>query len=65
MFDEYDIKTAKDIEDILKDFISVTLQEMIEFKMDEHLGYHEYECSVYSAAPEPAARCFRASLSLL
>ena len=43
--EEYDIKSAKDIEDALKDILGGTIQEMLELEMDEHLGYHEYERS--------------------
>ena len=45
LLQEYDIKTAKDIEDALKDLLGGTIQEMLESEMDEHLGYHEYERS--------------------
>ena len=38
LLQEYDIKTAKDIEDALKDLMSGTIQEMLEAEMDEHLG---------------------------
>ncbi len=41
----YDIKTAKDIEDALKDLMGGTIQEMLEAELDEHLGYQEYERS--------------------
>lgn len=44
----YDIRTAKDIEDALKDLLGGTIQEMLESEMDEHLGYHEYERSAGS-----------------
>ena len=45
LLQEYDIKTAKDIEDALKDLMSGTIQEMLEAEMDEHLGYSSYERS--------------------
>lgn len=45
LLQEYDIKTAKEIEDALKDLLGGTIQEMLESEMDEHLGYHEYERS--------------------
>ena len=45
LLEEYDIKSAKDIEDALKDLLGGTIQEMLESEMDEHLGYHEYERS--------------------
>ena len=38
LLQEYDIKTAKDIEDALKDLPGGTIQEMLEAEMDEHLG---------------------------
>ena len=31
--------------DTLKDLLGGTIQEMLGSQMDEHLGYHEYECS--------------------
>ena len=43
LLQEYDIRTAKDIEDALKNLLGGTIQEMLESEMDEHLGYHEYE----------------------
>lgn len=45
LLQEYDIKTAKDIEDALKDLMSGTIQEMLEAEMDEHPGYSSYERS--------------------
>ena len=36
---EYDIQTAEDIQDVLKDLLSGTLKEMLEVEMDDHLGY--------------------------
>ena len=35
---EYDIRTAKDIEDALRDLMDGTIQEMLEAELDEHLG---------------------------
>ena len=45
LLEEYDIKSAKDIEDALKDLLGGTIQEMLESEMDEHLGYGAYERS--------------------
>lgn len=45
LLEEYEIKTAKDIEDALKDLLGGTIQEMLESEMDEHLGYREHERS--------------------
>ena len=45
LLEEYDIKSAKDIDDALKDLLGGTIQEMLESEMDEHLGYQEYESS--------------------
>ncbi len=42
---EYDIETADDIQDALKDLPSGTLKEMMETEMDEHPGYERYERS--------------------
>ena len=42
---EYDIQTAEDIQDALKDLLSGTLKEMLEVEMDDHLGYGRYERS--------------------
>ena len=45
LIEEYDIQSAKDIEDALKDLLGGTIEEMLESEMDEHLGYKEYERS--------------------
>ena len=43
--EEYDIKTAEDIQEALKDLLGSTIQEMMEAELDEHLGYEDYERS--------------------
>ena len=45
LFEEYDIQTADDIQEALKDLLSGTIQEMMEAEMDDHLGYDKYERS--------------------
>lgn len=45
MIEEYDIKTANDIQDALKDLLGGTIQEMLEAELNEHLGYESYERS--------------------
>ena len=45
LIEAYDIRTAKDIEDALRDLMGGTIQEMLEAKLDEHLGYSSYERS--------------------
>lgn len=45
LIQEYDIKTAADIQEALKDLLGGTIQEMMEAEIDEHLGYAEYERS--------------------
>ena len=45
LLQEYDIETADDIQDALKDLLSGTLKEMMETEMDDHLGYEKYERS--------------------
>jgi len=43
LLQEYDIKTAEDIQDALKDLLGRTIQSMLEGEMDNHLGYAPYE----------------------
>ena len=45
LLQEYDIKSAEDIQDALKDLLGGTIQSMLESEMDEHLGYAPYERS--------------------
>ena len=42
LLDEYDIQTADDIQEALKDLLSGTIQTMLETEMNEHLGYEKY-----------------------
>ena len=42
LLDEYDIQSAEDIQDALKDLLSGTIQTMLETEMNEHLGYEKY-----------------------
>lgn len=41
LLQEYDIETAEDIQDALKDLLGGTIKEMMEAEMDDHLGYQE------------------------
>ena len=41
LLEEYDIQTAEDIQEALKDLLGSTLKEMMEAEMDEHLGYEK------------------------
>ncbi len=43
LLQEYDIQTAEDIQDALKDLLGGTIKEMMESEMDEHLGYSKSE----------------------
>ena len=45
LIDEYDIETAEDIQEALKDLLGGTIKSMMEAEMDEHLGYDRYERS--------------------
>ena len=45
LLEEYDIQTAEDIQDALKDLLGGTIKEMMEAEMDEHLGYEKSERS--------------------
>lgn len=43
LLQEYDIKSAEDIQDALKDLLGGTIESMLEGEMDNHLGYAPYE----------------------
>ena len=43
LLQEYDIETAEDIQNALKDLLGGTIKEMMEAEMDEHLGYEKSE----------------------
>ena len=43
LLQEYDIETAEDIQDALKDLLGGAIKEMMEAEMDEHLGYEKSE----------------------
>lgn len=43
LLQEYDIESAQDIQDALKDLLGGTIKEMMEAEMDEHLGYGKSE----------------------
>ena len=45
LLEEYDIQSAEDIQDALKDLLGDTIKEMMEAEMDEHLGYEKSERS--------------------
>ena len=42
---EYDIESAQDIQEALKDLLGGTIKEMLEVEMDDHLGYEKSERS--------------------
>ena len=43
LLEEYDIETADDIQEALKDLLGGTIKSMLESEIDEHLGYKNYE----------------------
>lgn len=43
LLQEYDIGSASDIQDALKDLLAGTIHGMLEAEMDEHLGHEKYE----------------------
>ena len=45
LLEEYDIESAEDIQDALKDLLGGTIKEMMEAEMDDHLGYQKSERS--------------------
>ena len=38
LMEEYDIQTAEDIQEALKDILGGTIKEMMEAEMEDHLG---------------------------
>ena len=45
LLQEYEINSATDIQDALKDLLGGTIKEMMESEMDEHLGYEKNQRS--------------------
>ena len=45
LLEEYDIQSAEDIQDALKDLLGGTIKEMMEAEMDDHLEYEKSERS--------------------
>ena len=45
LLQEYDIESAADIQEALKDLLGGTIKEMMEAEMDDHLGYEKSERS--------------------
>lgn len=45
LLEEYDIQSAEDIQDALKDLLGDTIREMMETELEDHLGYDSYERS--------------------
>ena len=43
--DEYEIETADDIQDALRDLLGGTIKSMMEAEMTDHLGYEKSERS--------------------
>ena len=43
LIQEYDVKTTRDVQEMLKDLFAETIQEMLEAELDEHLGYDRYD----------------------
>ena len=53
LIETYEIKTAKDIQNALKDLLGGTLQEMLESELDEQLGYEN--CKFCTATAQSSA----------
>jgi len=43
LLQEYDVQSAEDVQEALKDLLGGTLEEMLQAEMTNHLGYEEYE----------------------
>lgn len=52
LLQEYDIESAQDIQDALKDLLGGTIKEMMEAEMDDHLGYEKSERVDRSEQPD-------------
>lgn len=50
LLEEYDIQSAEDIQEALKDLLGGTIQNMMEAELSEHLGYEPHERSGSSNA---------------
>ena len=46
LIQEYDVKTTRDVQEMLKDLFAETIQEMLEAELDEHLGYDRYDIQI-------------------
>ncbi len=55
---EYDIETAEDIQDALKNLLGGTIKEMMEAEMDDHLGCQKSEL-IIPGLFEPPVRTLR------
>ena len=45
LLSEYDIQSAQDIQEALKDLLGGTIKKMMEAEMEDHLGYEKSERS--------------------
>ena len=45
LLDEYDIQSAEDIQEALKDLLGGTIKEMMEAEIDDNLGYEKSQRS--------------------
>lgn len=43
LIEEYDIQSAEDIQEALKDLLGGTIESMLKAELDNHLGYEPYE----------------------
>ena len=45
LLQEYDIETAEDLQEALKDLLGSTIKGIMEAETENHLGYGQSECS--------------------
>ncbi len=64
LLDEYDIQTAEDIQDALKDLLGGTIKEMMEAEMDDHLGYSKSQRSESDYRNGYKSKCVNSNLWL-
>lgn len=61
LLEEYDIQSAEDIEEALKDLLGGTIQNMMEAELSEHLGYERNETTAKTPATAQNQRPYEAN----
>ena len=43
LIEKYDVKTTRDVQEMLKDLFASTINEMLEAELEDNLGYDKYD----------------------